>query len=68
MNTQTCSPARCASCHYYEIEGRRGGSCHLLGVPVRGSWNACSMSYRTFTQPPEPPHYQPTLSPVGAGV
>ncbi|MDY7015207.1 MAG: hypothetical protein SVX43_16745 [Cyanobacteriota bacterium] len=33
----------CRCCHYYKPEGRRGGTCQQLGVPVRGCWKACSI-------------------------
>lgn len=39
----------CRYCRYYQPEGRRGGCCQLLGVPVQGSWKACTLSHPTFT-------------------
>lgn len=38
----------CRSCRYYTPEGRRGGHCQQLGVPVRGSWEACSLAIPAF--------------------
>ncbi|MCC0176298.1 hypothetical protein I4641_04820 [Waterburya agarophytonicola K14] len=37
----------CRYCRFYKPEGRRGGSCQMLGVPVESSWKAC-----TFASPP----------------
>lgn len=41
------STSACRYCRFYEPEGRRGGSCQLLGVPVDSSWEACN-----FASPP----------------
>lgn len=38
----------CRSCRYYTPEGRRGGHCQQLSVPVRGSWQACSLAIPAF--------------------
>lgn len=38
----------CRSCRYYTPEGRRGGNCQQLGVPVRSSWKACSLAIPPF--------------------
>ncbi|MFB2938941.1 hypothetical protein ACE1B6_27120 [Aerosakkonemataceae cyanobacterium BLCC-F154] len=38
----------CKSCRYYTPEGRRGGNCQQLGVPVRGGWKACSLALPPF--------------------
>ncbi|HEY9771666.1 MAG TPA: hypothetical protein V6C71_24750 [Coleofasciculaceae cyanobacterium] len=37
----------CRYCRFYEPQGRRGGCCQILDVPVEGSWKACS-----FASPP----------------
>lgn len=42
--------ASCRHCRFYDLEGRRGGHCHLLGAPVRGGWKACSMGASPFAQ------------------
>lgn len=44
------SPATsaCRACRYYTPEGRRGGFCQQLSVPVRGSWQACSLAIPPF--------------------
>jgi hypothetical protein len=31
-------------------EGRRGGQCSLLSVPVQGSWKTCHLSLPPFLQ------------------
>ncbi|MEL4895983.1 hypothetical protein [Crocosphaera sp. Alani8] len=41
----------CRFCRYYQTEGRRGGMCQQLGVPVRSEWKACSLAVAPFTQP-----------------
>ena len=41
------STSACRHCRFYEPEGRRGGSCQMLGVPVQSSWKACA-----FASPP----------------
>jgi hypothetical protein len=38
----------CKSCRFYTPEGRRGGNCQQLGVPVRGVWKACSLALPPF--------------------
>lgn len=41
----------CSRCSHYTPEGRRGGQCGQLGVPVRGSWKACSLAVPVFLTP-----------------
>ncbi len=43
----------CRYCHFYRSEGRRGGHCQQLGVPVRADWKACSLARSPFT-----PHWK----------
>ncbi len=38
----------CKYCRNYKPEGRRGGVCQQLGVPVQGSWSACSLAVSPF--------------------
>jgi hypothetical protein len=38
----------CRHCHFYQTEGRRGGSCQKLGVPVQGSWSVCPLAIHPF--------------------
>ncbi|HAX78300.1 MAG TPA: hypothetical protein DCY88_21380 [Cyanobacteria bacterium UBA11372] len=47
MNPHPIASA-CRSCRYYTPEGRRGGNCQQLGVPVRGGWQACSLAIPAF--------------------
>lgn len=47
MNEMNFSTSACRYCRFYEHQGRRGGSCQMLGVPVQSSWKAC-----TFASPP----------------
>ena len=43
------STSSCRHCQHYQIEGRRGGHCTLLSVPVRSEWSACSLGVPAFT-------------------
>ncbi len=47
MNEMNFSTSVCRYCRFYEHQGRRGGSCQMLGVPVQSSWKACA-----FASPP----------------
>lgn len=38
----------CRHCSFYRSEGRRGGSCQKLGVPVQGSWGVCPLAVSPF--------------------
>lgn len=38
----------CRHCLFFEGQGRRGGQCRQLGVPVRGSWKTCSLAAPPF--------------------
>lgn len=40
----------CRLCSFYQPEGRRGGSCQKLGVPVESNWKACALSSLPFTK------------------
>ncbi len=42
------STSACRHCRFYSPEGRRGGSCQKLNVPVRGSWKACTFASSPF--------------------
>ena len=42
------STSACRYCRFYKPEGRRGGSCQMLGVPVQSSWKACAFSSPPF--------------------
>ncbi|MEM8830925.1 MAG: hypothetical protein AAGE96_16430 [Cyanobacteria bacterium P01_G01_bin.19] len=48
MNEIDFSTSACRYCRFYKPEGRRGGSCQMLGVPVQSSWKACSLADSPF--------------------
>ncbi|WP_354634625.1 hypothetical protein [Planktothricoides raciborskii] len=48
MNYNNYSTLSCRFCQHYEVEGRRGGICHLLNVSVQGNWQACPLAIRSF--------------------
>lgn len=48
MKETPCSTSACRFCRHYQPEGRRGGSCQVLGVPVESSWEACVLSSPAF--------------------
>lgn len=47
MKTPLTSSA-CRHCHHYTPEGRRGGVCALLSVPVQSQWKACALAVPPF--------------------
>ncbi len=48
MKTLNVLTSACRYCQYYKPEGRRGGMCQQLGVPVQGSWKACALAMPKF--------------------
>jgi hypothetical protein len=48
MRTISLETSACRHCRYYTPEGRRGGSCQQLNVPVQGAWKACSLAIPPF--------------------
>jgi len=38
----------CRYCAFYRAEGRRGGSCQKLGVPVQSRWGGCQLAMSPF--------------------
>ncbi len=44
------SISTCRHCHFYHLEGRRGGYCQQLGVSVQGSWQSCSLGVSPFAK------------------
>ena len=48
MKTPKFLTSACRYCRYYKPEGRRGGTCQLLGVQVQASWKACHVAIPTF--------------------
>lgn len=49
MNTTTFLTSSCRYCRYYQSQGRRGGTCQQLGVPVQSKWKACALAAYPFT-------------------
>lgn len=48
MKSLTGNISSCRHCSFYRSEGRRGGSCQKLGVPVQGSWSVCPLAMSPF--------------------
>jgi hypothetical protein len=48
MKTANFLTSSCRYCRYYKPEGRRGGMCQQLGVPVQACWKACALAARPF--------------------
>lgn len=44
MDSPILTPTTCRFCRFYYSEGRRGGTCEKLNVPVRGFWRACPLA------------------------
>lgn len=51
MKPMKSSASYCSRCSHYTPEGRRGGHCGQLGVPVQGKWKACSLAVPIFLTP-----------------
>jgi hypothetical protein len=49
MNQLPLLTSACRSCHHFAPEGRRGGICQKLNVPVQGSWKSCSLAVSAFS-------------------
>ena len=39
----------CRHCRHFDPEGRRGGTCQKLGVPVHSNWEACALACPPFS-------------------
>ena len=50
MNSSNSYTFSCRFCQHYEVEGRRGGTCQMMNVPVQGNWKACSFAIRYFAK------------------
>ncbi len=48
MNSSGNSITACRLCQHYGPEGRRGGLCGKLNVPVLAKWDACSLATHPF--------------------
>jgi hypothetical protein len=49
MQTLNLVISSCRHCHHYSLEGRRGGQCQQLDVPVQGSWKSCQLAIPPFS-------------------
>ena len=49
MKTTDSLNSNCRHCRYFNPEGRRGGTCQKLGVPVNSSWHACVLACPPFS-------------------
>ncbi|HLO50320.1 MAG TPA: hypothetical protein VK211_18030 [Kamptonema sp.] len=45
---KTSLTSACRHCRYYTPEGRRGGVCQQLNVPVQSGWAACALAIPPF--------------------
>ncbi|MGF1521095.1 MAG: hypothetical protein ACFBSF_02075 [Leptolyngbyaceae cyanobacterium] len=50
MNSNQFGISCCQRCRFYTLEGRRGGHCSQLDVPVQGKWSACSLAAPVFME------------------
>jgi hypothetical protein len=39
----------CRYCRFYQPEGRRGGFCKQLSVPVQSGWKSCALASHPFS-------------------
>ncbi|HHP7232315.1 MAG TPA: hypothetical protein ACFCUY_15820 [Xenococcaceae cyanobacterium] len=49
MNKANFLNSTCRHCRYFNPEGRRGGSCQKLGVPVNSTWQTCTLARYPFS-------------------
>ncbi|MGG6293573.1 hypothetical protein ACQ4M4_04030 [Leptolyngbya sp. AN02str] len=62
MTNGNCSVTACRNCLNYQLEGRRGGLCRQLGVPVQSDWKPCPLAAPIFSSVAEDaPLGQPLL-------
>jgi hypothetical protein len=48
LDMNTSLTTACRHCRHYTPEGRRGGTCQQLSVPVQSNWKACSLAVSPF--------------------
>lgn len=48
MKRNNCITSACRYCHSYQHQGRRGGMCEQLGVPVQSQWKSCNLATPLF--------------------
>jgi hypothetical protein len=51
METTQFGVSCCQRCRHFTLEGRRGGHCDQLNVPVQGRWSACPLAHPVFMGP-----------------
>ncbi|MEB3281478.1 MAG: hypothetical protein VKK42_21405 [Lyngbya sp.] len=56
MEASHTSTSCCRCCQHYTPEGRRGGNCSQLHVPVKGGWKACNLAMLAFSMSWEEAH------------
>lgn len=56
MDSLDTSITACRLCQHYNPEGRRGGFCGKLDVPVSSTWDACSLAAHPFETSWQPDH------------
>jgi len=61
MEHSPASVSTCRFCSHYDPQGRRGGECRKLGVPVRGYWRACPLAVAAFANDISPANPSPTI-------
>jgi hypothetical protein len=47
LKARNC-PSVCRYCEFYQFQGRCGGYCHKLGVPVSSHWRSCPFALSPF--------------------
>ncbi len=48
MAAEKCGQSRCGLCRFYRHEGRRGGTCSQLDVPVNANLTSCCLAVSPF--------------------
>lgn len=48
MKSSRCQVSSCSRCRFYGPQGRRGGQCSQLGVPVESRWQPCPLAVPVF--------------------
>ncbi|MEM0979786.1 MAG: hypothetical protein AAGH78_05875 [Cyanobacteria bacterium P01_H01_bin.58] len=64
MNATQLGISCCQRCRYYTPEGRRGGHCEQLSVPVQGKWSPCPLAAPFFAESIDPTAELPVWSEV----
>lgn len=51
MKNDNFFTSACRYCRSYQPEGRRGGYCNQLNVPVQPGWKSCALATHPFSAP-----------------